>query len=143
MTTNNQEASSEVAIVDKVDTAAAVQIATTSKEKLNEMEKLKRRLNSKKSVTTRSLKRLDTAVESFRESSGKDETAMTLADKNLVKSDAKEVLESRDKAQENRKDLETLSDLLQEALNECEPTEIQKGVTQEDAMRKVDVALRN
>ena len=33
MSTNNQEASIEVAIVDKVDTAAAVQIATTSKEK--------------------------------------------------------------------------------------------------------------
>ena len=63
MTTNNQEASSEVAIVDKVDTAAAVQIVTTSKEKLNKMEKLKRSLNSKKSVTTRSMKRLETAVE--------------------------------------------------------------------------------
>ena len=37
MTTNDQEASSEVAIVDKVETAATVQIATTSKEKLNEM----------------------------------------------------------------------------------------------------------
>ena len=57
MTTNDQEASSEVAIVDKVETAAVVQIATTSKEKLNEMEKLKRSLNSKKSVTTRSLKK--------------------------------------------------------------------------------------
>ena len=65
MTTNDQEASSEVAIVDKVETAAVVQIATTSKEKLNEMEKLKRSLNSKKSVTTRSLKRLETAIESF------------------------------------------------------------------------------
>ena len=49
---------------------------------------------------------------------------MTLANKNLVKSDAEEVLESRDKARENRKDRETLSDLLQEALNGCEPTEI-------------------
>ena len=75
MTTNNQEASSEVAIVDKVDTAAAVQIATTSKEKLDEMEKLKRSLNSKKSVTTRSMKRMETAVETFRESSEKSETA--------------------------------------------------------------------
>ena len=79
---------------------------------------------------------------------------MTLANKNLVKESAKEVLESRDKVKENRKDLETLSDLLQTALNECEPTEAQKGVTLEDAMRKVeseaydyidriDVALRN
>ena len=71
MTTNDQEASSEVAIVDKVETAAAVQIATTSKEKLNEMEKLKRSLNSKKSVTTWSLKRLETGVETFRKSAAK------------------------------------------------------------------------
>ena len=113
MTTNDQEASSEVAIVDKVETAAVVQIATTSKEKLNEMEKLKRSLNSKKSVTTRSMKRLETAIETFRESSAKGETAMTLANKNIVKESAKEVLESRDKVKENRKDLETLSDLLQ------------------------------
>ena len=77
MTTNDQEATSEVAVVDKVDTAAVVQIVAASNERLNEMEKLKRKLNSKKSVTTRSLKRLDTAVESFRESSGKDETVMT------------------------------------------------------------------
>ena len=129
MTTNEKDANSEVAVVDKVDTAAVVQIVAASNERLNEMEKLKRKLTQKKSATTRSLKRLDTAVESFRESLGKDEADMILADKNLLKSDAKEVLQSRDKAQEHRKDLETLSDLLQEALNECEPSEIQKGVS--------------
>ena len=37
---------------------------------------------------------------------------MTLADKNLLKSEAKEVLESTDRVKENRKDLETLSALL-------------------------------
>ena len=98
MTSDDQEASGEVAVVvDKVDTAAAVQIAAASKEKLDEMEKLKRSLNSRKSVTTRSLKRLETAIETFRESSAKSESAMTLAEKNLVKESAKEVIESRDK----------------------------------------------
>ena len=49
MTSDDQEASGEVAVVaDKVVTAAAVEIATTSKEKLDEMEKLKRSLNAKK-----------------------------------------------------------------------------------------------
>ena len=49
MTSDNQEASGEVAVVaDKVVTAAAVEIAATSKEKLDEMEKLKRSLNVKK-----------------------------------------------------------------------------------------------
>ena len=42
MTSDDQEASGEVAVVvDKVDTAAAVQIAAASKEKLDKMEKLK------------------------------------------------------------------------------------------------------
>ena len=49
-------------MVEKVDTAAVVQIVSASNERLNEMEKLKRKLNAKKSATTRSLKRLDTAV---------------------------------------------------------------------------------
>ena len=83
------------------------------------------------------LKRLETAIASFQED-GKDEALMTLAEKNLLKSEAKEVLESTDRVKENRKDLETLSALLQEAINKCEPNEIQKGVTQEEAMRKVE-----
>ena len=37
------------------------------------------------------------------------------------------MLESVEKVKENRKDLESLSSLLQEAINECEPNEIQKG----------------
>ena len=63
---------------------------------------------------------------------------MTLAEKNLLKSEAKVVLESTDRVKENRKDLETLSALLQEAINQCEPNEIPKGVSQEEAMRKVE-----
>ena len=92
MTTNEKEASTEVAVVEKVDTAAVVQIVTASNERLNELEKLKRKLNAKKSATTKSLKRIETAVTSFREA-GKDEALMTLADKNLLKSEEKEVLE--------------------------------------------------
>ena len=63
MTTNDQEATSEVAVVEKVDTAVVVQIVSASNERLNEMEKLKRKLNAKKSATTRSLKRLETVIE--------------------------------------------------------------------------------
>ena len=63
---------------------------------------------------------------------------MTLANKNLVKESAKEVIESRDKVKDNRKDLETLPELLQEAVNGCELTETQKGVTLGEAMKKVE-----
>ena len=55
---------------------------------------------------------------------------MILAEKNLLKTEAKEVLESADRVKENRKDLESLSALIQEAINECKPNEIQKGITQ-------------
>ena len=83
------------------------------------------------------MKRIETAVTSFREA-GKDVALMTLADKNLLKSEAKEVLESVDRVKENRKDLESLSSLLQEAINKCEPNEIQKGITKEETMNKVE-----
>ena len=52
MTTNDQEATGEVAVVDKVDTAAVVQIVAASNERLNEMEKLKRKLNTPTGAST-------------------------------------------------------------------------------------------
>ena len=137
MTTNEKEATGDVAVVDKVDTAAVVQIVSASNERLSQMDKLKRKLNAKKTTTTKSLKRLEAAIASFQED-GKEEALMTLAEKNLLKTEAKEVLESADRVKENRKDLESLSALLQEAINECEPNEIQKGITQEEAMAKVE-----
>ena len=137
MTTNEKEATGEVAVVDKVDTAAVVQIVSASNERLSQMEKLKRKLNAKKTTTTKNLKRLETVIPSFQEDE-KEEALMTLAEKNLLKTEAKEVLESADRVKENRKDLESLSALLQEAINEFEPNEIQKGITQEEAMSKVE-----
>ena len=59
MTTNKKEATGEVAVVDKVDTAAVVQIVSASNERLSQMDKLKRKLNAKKTTTTKSLKRLN------------------------------------------------------------------------------------
>ena len=130
--TNEKEATGEVAVVDKVDTAAVVQILSASNERLSQMDKLKRKLIAKKTTTTKSLKRLEAAIASFQED-GKEEALMTLAEKNPLKTEAKKVPESADRVKENRRDLETLSALLQDALNECEPNEIQKGVTQEEA----------
>ena len=136
MTTTEKEATNEVAIVEKVDTAAVAQIVSASNERLIQMDKLNRKLKAKKAMITRSLKRLETATESFQEV-GKDEATMTLSEKNLLEGEAEEVLESVDRVKENRKDLESLSSSLQEAVNDCEPSEL-KGLTQEEAMNKVD-----
>ena len=65
MTTNEKEATGDVAVVDKVDTAAVVQIVSASNERLSQMDKLKRKLNAKKTTTTKSLKRLEAAIASF------------------------------------------------------------------------------
>ena len=137
MTNTEKEATGEVTVVEKVDTAAVAQIVSASNERLSHMDKLNRKLKAKKAMITRSLKRLETATESFQEA-GKEEATMTLSDKNLVKMEAEEVLESVDNVKENRKDLESLSSSLQEAINDCEPSEL-KGLTQEEeAMNKVE-----
>ena len=100
------------------------------------MDKLNRKLKAKKAMITKSLKRLETATESFQEV-GQEDATMTLTDKNLIKMEAEEVLASVDKIIENQKDLESLSSSLQDAINDCEPSEL-KGLTQEDAMNKVE-----
>ena len=110
MTNTEKEATGDVAVVEKVDTATIAQISA-SNERLSQMEKLKRKQNAKKTTTTKNLKRLETVIASFQED-GKEEALMTLAEKNLLKSEAKEVFESTDRVKENRKDLETLSALL-------------------------------
>ena len=93
MTDNNQETANEVAIDDKVEntvqTAQTVQIATASKQKLDAMKKLKRSLNSKKSVTTRSMNKLETSIQVFRESAAKNEADKTLVTKILLKESAR------------------------------------------------------
>ena len=69
MTENNLETANEVATDDKVENT--VQIATASKEKVDAMEKIRRSLNTKKSVTTRKLNKLETSIQVFRESAEK------------------------------------------------------------------------
>ena len=82
---------------------------------------------------------METATESFQEV-GPEDATMTLTDKNLIKMEAEEVLESVDKIKENQKDLESLSSSLQDAINDCEPNEL-KGLTPDDAMNKVETEI--
>ena len=91
MTNTEKEATGEVAVAEKVDTAAVAQIVSASNERLSQMDKLNRKLKAKKAMITRSLKSLEAATESFQEV-GKEEATMTLSEKNLLKGEAEEVL---------------------------------------------------
>ena len=48
MTITEKETTSEVAIVEKVDTAAVAQIVSASNERLSQMDKLNRKLKAKR-----------------------------------------------------------------------------------------------
>ena len=74
-----------------------------SNEWINQMDKLNRKLKSKKTMITKSLKRLETATESFQEV-GTEGATMTLTDRTLIKMEAEEVLASVEKIKENQKD---------------------------------------
>ena len=99
MTNTEKEATGEVTVVEKVETASVAQISA-SNERLSQMDKLNRKLKAKKAMITKSLKRLETVTESFQEV-GKEDATLTLTDKNLIKMEAEEVLESVDKVKEN------------------------------------------
>ena len=138
MTENNIDTANEAAAEDKGENT--VQIAAASKEKADAMEKIKRSLKTKKSMTTRTLNRLEAAIQVFKDSAAKDAAEKTHATKIQLKENAKEVIENRNKVKDYKKDLEKLVEQLQEALNDCEPTESQKGGTNlEEAMEKVEV----
>ena len=76
MTNTEKEATGDVAVVEKVDTAAVAQISA-SNERLSQMDKLNRKLKAKKATTTKNLKKLEAATVSFQEA-GKEESAMRL-----------------------------------------------------------------
>ena len=138
MTENNIETANGAATDDKGENT--VQIAAASKEKADAMEKIKRSLKTKKSVTTRTLNKLEASIQVFKGSAAKDEAEKTHATKIQLKENAKEVIENRDKVKDYKKDLEKLVEQLQEALNDCDPTESQKGgATLEEALEKVEV----
>ena len=69
MTENNIETANGAATEDKGENT--VQIAAASKEKADAMEKIKRSLKTKKSVTTRTLNKLEASIQVFKDSAAK------------------------------------------------------------------------
>ena len=90
MTENNTEVVNEAAAADKGENT--VHIPAASKEKADAMEKIKRSLKTKKSMTTRTINRLEAAIQVFKDSAAKDAAEKTLATKIQLKKNAKEVI---------------------------------------------------
>ena len=80
-----------------------VQIAAASKKKADVMEKIKKSLKTKKSVTTRNLNKLEASIQVFKGSAAKDEAEKTHATKIQLKENAKEVIENRNKVKDYKK----------------------------------------
>ena len=133
MTENNTETANGAATDDKGENT--VQIAAASKEKADAMEKIKRSLKTKKSMTTRTINRLEAAIQVFKDSAAKDAAEKTLATKIQLKKNAKEVIENESKLKDYQKDLEKLVEQLQEALNDSPTT----GANLEEAIEKIEV----
>ena len=133
MTENNIETGNGAATDDKGENT--VPIAAASKEKTDAMEKIKRSLKTKKSWATRTIGKLEAAIQVFKDSAAKDAAEKTLATKIQLKKNAKEVIENESKVKDYQKDLEKLVEQLQEALNDS-PT---AGTNLEEAMEKVEV----
>ena len=104
MTENNIDTANEAAAEDKGENT--VQIAAASKEKADAMEKIKRSLKTKKSMTTRTINRLEAAIQVFKDSAAKDAAEKTLATKIQMKKNAKDVIENENKVRNYQKDLE-------------------------------------
>lgn len=61
MTNSEKEATSDVTVVEKVETASIAQISA-SNERISQMDQLNRKLKSKETMITKSLKRLEIAT---------------------------------------------------------------------------------
>ena len=106
MIKNNTDIVNEAAAEDKGENT--VHIPAASKEKADAMEKIKRSLKTKKSMTTRTINRLEAAIQVFKDSAANDAAEKTLATKIQLKKNAKEVIENENKVKDYQKDLENV-----------------------------------
>ena len=130
MTNTEKEATGYVTVVEKVENSSMAQIAA-SNERISQMDKLNRKLRSKKTMITKSIKKVETTTDSFQEVGAEGATVT------LIKMEAEEVLTSVEKLKEHQKDLETISSSLQDAINECESNEL-KRFTPVEAMNNLE-----
>ena len=103
MTDNNARAANEAANADKGENIVLVQAA--SKNGADELQRIKRSLNSKKTWATRIMTQLDSRTKAFTDSAAKDNAEKTPATKIHLKKKAKDVLENESQLRKHQKDI--------------------------------------
>ena len=132
MTDNNARAANDAASADKGENIVLVQAA--SKNGADELQRIKRSLNSKKTWATRIMTQLDSRTKAFTDSAAKDNAEKTPATKIHLKKKAKDVLENESQLRKHQKDLEKLVEELRETLDLYPIT----GDNAEEAIQKVE-----
>ena len=64
MTNTDKESTGDIAVVEKVENTSAAHIKA-SNERIRQMDQLQRKLKSKKTMITKSIKKVETTTESF------------------------------------------------------------------------------
>ena len=128
--TGNKEPVGDIAIVEKEETLSQAEI-TASNERIKLMDQLQRKLKTKKTMVTKNLKKVETAIDAFQKVGAEGETAR------VIKMEAEEVVTSVEKLKESKAELESVSTSLQDVICESDPSEL-KGISPDDAITKVE-----
>ena len=75
--TGNNEPVGEVAIVEKEETSSQAEIKA-SNERIKLMDQLQRKLKTKKTMVTKNLKKVETAIDAFQKVGAEGETARVI-----------------------------------------------------------------
>ena len=131
--TGNKEPVGEVAIVEKEETSLQAEIKA-SNERIKLMDQLQRKLKTKKTMVTKNLKKVETAIDAFQKVGADGESAT------VIKMEAEEVVTSVENLKESKEELESVSTSLQDVICESKPNEL-KGISPDDAITKVEEEL--
>ena len=123
MTDTDKETTGDIAVVEKEETTSQADIKA-SNERIRQMDQLQRKLKAKKTMVTKSVKKVETATESFQKVGAEGATIT------LIKMKAEEVLKSVEKLKEQETEIESISTSLQNVICESEPHEL-KGFAPE------------
>ena len=117
MTDTDKEPTGDIAVVEKEETTSQADIKA-SNERIRQMDQLQRKLKAKKTMITKNIKKVETAIESFQKVGAEGATIT------LIKMEAEEVLKSVEKLKEHETEIESISTSLQNVICESEPNEL-------------------
>ena len=132
--TGEKETVGEAVAVEKGETLSQDKIKN---ERIKQMSQLQRRLKTLKTMMTKNMNKLETAITALKKVGSEESYATRL------KMKAEEIVEVRDKLKEKKKEMDSVSPSLKRVMCESEPDELGNGVTQDIAIEKLDDDIEN